>query len=240
MPYSIPVALNAHPRVITLASPVTGQLTVYSQNKLLHSVQANSVIDVTDVKNQINNEFYANGIDGFCTDIRHYVSDVADFVDTEIYLPEPDTALGVYKAPFPAIPLIIQIIILIIAATVAVVIGVSALGNFLRPERPKLWAPNPNTGEIELMDRETAVSALQIANPGMYVNPNTGAVVDPTQPGAQTYIDWYNENLPADWMQTPGTDFGGIITIIVVGVAGVAAIYLGTKFLGPRLSKSGG
>lgn len=236
----VPLELSSHPRRVTLVSPVTGQLTTYARNKMLQAAKPRSAVDTIVVINQVNDECYAQGIDGWCSDVRHYSNDVVDYVEFETYLPEESLGelnLGGNRATL-AMPVIISILAAVIAGIVAIWAVACTLKYYgILPEKPKIWAPNPSTGDIELMNWETGISALQLANPNMYVDPNTGAVFNPNTPGFSEFIQYYDSNLPDDWLQQPEWSLGSMVTVAVIGIAAVAAIYLGAKVVGKRVDR---
>ena len=242
MSFLIPAELSTHPRRATLVSPITGKLTVYDQVRVLQTAQAGSTVDTVAMTNEVNSQWYYNSIDGYCSNVRHYVSDVADFVEVEAYLPAEDLSqaqFGTTRSLF-VISLAFQIIIAVIVAAVAIIGVLAAYASFF-PAYPKnFYAKNPTTGNVEAMTREQAVSANQINYPGMYVDPTTAAVFDPNAPYSTEFtdfIDWYKKTIPSDWNKPTDYGIGTIVTYVVYGIVAVASIYVIVKFVVPAFSK---
>lgn len=225
---------------IVQVSPVTKKQTIYNLYKYLDLAEGNSVYDTVYAIDLMNSEFYLQGIDAFCAEINQISSEIATWVETHVYIAEPPQQAGQIATVDPfTIAQIIGIIKWVIVASVIIggtIIAVKyALHTFKMEEAyPKLYyVENPETGEGDFYPRETAVTLKEAWYPGMWIDPTTTLMLDPSDPDFEERKKFVILNTPEGWgePQTYPFDFANIINTLIIGAVVIGGIVIAVKFL---------
>lgn len=222
----------------TLVSPITGNLTVYELSSFLQLADGPITFDTAAARNTLTNEYYTQGVDAVCNEVKYIASTTATWVQVDNWVPSaPVLKAGIetlepVSAIIAAIIIILKIIIPIIVAGI-VIAGVAwVVGNiYMAAAYPRIYytMPDPTTGKPNGPWTREEVLSWNAANyPTLWFDPNTTMGFDPSDPNFQQKKDWVILNTPSGWGQPFGGDIlGGLIPIIaIIGGIVIVAIVL--------------
>jgi len=217
--------------LVYMESPLTGKLTLYRKHLFLDASEAHSTLDTVWFRDQLNSDIISQNVDAVCTAVRHYESDIVDYVEVEFFVPEETAAtkLGVSVTIFVVFGLIMALI-------VVASLGIITVSNALHRQKMEAAYPelffvrDPNTDEIMgPMSRESAVTLKEALYPGMWIDPTTTLMVDPTSPDAETHIEYIITNTPSGWGEPKADEndwMNQIMTMVIVGGVIIAGVMI--------------
>lgn len=218
-------------------SPVTGRLTVYNLHNFLDLAEGFVSGDPNALRDALNDEYYAQGIDAICNEVKIISHPVATWIQVDNWIPTAAEATASLIASI--IMAVAAVIIIIVTGALAILtVGPSIHGWIMEQKYPSLYftLPDPVTGQINgPWPREKAYSWDTVNYPHLYFDPTTLTALDPSDPDFEEHRDWVILNTPAGWgePQNGGVDIQGMIMWIVLGAVVIGGIFL----LGPPLVK---
>lgn len=212
--------------LVYMESPLTGKLELYRKHLFLDAAEAHSTLDTIWFRDQLNSDIISQGVDAVCTEVRHYETDIIDYVEVEFFVPELVARAGAEKKSLVAVTIFV-VVGLIIALIMATAIAIVTVTNALHRQKMDAAYPDlfyvidPNTGDLlGPMPRESAVTLKEALYPGMWIDPTTTLMVDPNSPDAVTKIAYIINNTPAGWgepTEYPDDWMNKIMMLLIVG-----------------------
>ncbi|MBA7493692.1 hypothetical protein ES702_04254 [subsurface metagenome] len=219
-----------------MRSPITGDLQVYVLTNSFGPYGGHSTegLDPAEAKASLNEYYQTQEIDAVCDKVKVISSPVVDYVLVDNWLPGQAMTLSDGTVTF-VIPVIIVVAVKAALALIihylvplAVVVAIAwAFKEYVYEPMmyPKHFYAYDSTGPYT---REEAYTYNAAQNPGMYVDPGTTIVIDPTLPGAEEWIEYIKSYTPPGWGLP---SIGNIVPILIIGAVIVGVIVLGPPLL---------
>lgn len=221
----------------TLESPVTGRLTTYNLHNFLDLARGFVATDPIALRDALNDEYYTQGIDAICNEVKIISHPVATWIQVDNWIPTEAEATA---RLLPSIVMAVAAILIVMLAGVAAImtVGPSIHAWIMEQRYPHFYytLADPVTGVKHGPWPREQVYSWDIANyPDLWIDPTTLTAIDPNDPDFEEKRDWIILNTPEGWgePQNGGIDFQGMIMWIVLGAVVVGGIFL----LGPSLIK---